>query len=142
MRRRYRQTAFADTHYWIALSSPNDRHHQRALELRQALRGVPLLTTDGVLAEYLAYFADQGAAMREAASQTVRDIYALSHVEVVEMSRQLFLAGLELYEQRPDKEYSLVDCVSMTLMKERGVFEALTHDHHFEQEGFIALIDD
>jgi len=44
-----------------------------------------------------------------------------------------------LYEQRPDKEYSLTDCISMQVMKAMGITEVLTHDRHFVQEGFIIL---
>jgi predicted nucleic acid-binding protein len=59
---------------------------------------------------------------------------------VIEHSHETFLAGLELYEARPDKGYSLTDCISMNLMRERGINEVLTHDHHFEQEGFTILL--
>jgi hypothetical protein len=50
-----------------------------------------------------------------------------------------FLAGLDLYSQRPDKGYSLADCISMQTMRREGLTEALTNDRHFEQEGFHAL---
>jgi hypothetical protein len=45
-----------------------------------------------------------------------------------------------LYKTRPDKGYSLTDCSSMLLMRERRLSEALTTDRHFEQEGFTALL--
>ena len=60
-------------------------------------------------------------------------------VDVLPQSRQSFLSGLALYEARPDKEYSLTDCRSMLAMKNLGVTEVLTHDHHFTQEGFTIL---
>jgi len=44
-----------------------------------------------------------------------------------------------LYESRPDKEWSLTDCTSFVVMKDRGLSEALTADHHFEQAGFVVL---
>ena len=49
------------------------------------------------------------------------------------------MAGLELYEARLDKGYSLADCVSMNVMKAEGLTEILTNDEHFTQEGFRAL---
>jgi len=52
----------------------------------------------------------------------------------------MLLAGLDLHFDRPDKNYSLTDCISMQMMRELGVFEILTHDHHFAQEGFVALM--
>ena len=55
-------------------------------------------------------------------------------------SRESFLAGLRLYEQRNDKGYSLVDCISMTTMRRQGILEILTNDHHFRQEGFRVVL--
>jgi len=46
---------------------------------------------------------------------------------------------MTLYEQRPDKGYSLVDCISMQTMRREGVIDVLTNDRHFQQEGFRAL---
>lgn len=48
--------------------------------------------------------------------------------------------GIELYSQRPDKNWSLTDCISFQVMKSFGITEALTGDHHFEQAGFVALL--
>ena len=48
--------------------------------------------------------------------------------------------ALDQYERRPDKDWSLTDCLSFLLMEERGITEALTADHHFEQAGFRALL--
>lgn len=52
----------------------------------------------------------------------------------------LFDAGVRLYRERPDKDWSLTDCISFVAMEERGIREALTGDHHFEQAGFVALL--
>jgi len=53
---------------------------------------------------------------------------------------ELFERGVELFRQRPDKEWSLTDCISFVAMHEAGITEALTGDHHFEQAGFRALL--
>jgi predicted nucleic acid-binding protein len=47
---------------------------------------------------------------------------------------------LSLYETRPDKGYSLTDCISMNTMRQERISDILTHDSHFTQEGFITLL--
>lgn len=63
-------------------------------------------------------------------------------VIVIPQSRESFLAGLQLYRARPDKGYSLTDCILMVTMRREGLTDALTNDRHFEQEGFRALFRD
>jgi len=45
-----------------------------------------------------------------------------------------------LYQNRPDKNWSLTDCISFVVMQEHGITEALTADRHFEQAGFVPLL--
>jgi predicted nucleic acid-binding protein len=61
-------------------------------------------------------------------------------VEIEPASRALFDAGWKLYCERPDKDWSLTDCISFVVMHDRGIVDALTGDHHFEQAGFCALL--
>ncbi len=58
---------------------------------------------------------------------------------VLPQSHESFSDGFELYQARADKGYSLTDCISMNACRERGITEILTHDVHFEQEGFRVL---
>ena len=133
------QTYFADTWYFIALHDRFDDHHVRARRLEQLLSGAAVLTHDGVLTEMLAHFSDDGPFSRMRAAALTRQL--LSSLEVIAADRSLFLSALTRYEQRPDKEYSLVDCMSMVLMTQRGITHVLTNDHHFRQEGFTVLSD-
>ena len=50
------------------------------------------------------------------------------------------MQALKLYHQHRDKEWTLTDCTSFIVMRERGLTEALTGDHYFEQAGFTALL--
>jgi len=67
-------------------------------------------------------------------------IRAQADVKVVPASSELFRRGCQLHAQRQDKEWSLTDCTSFVVMKERAVEGALTSDHHFEQAGFRLLM--
>lgn len=131
---------FADTVYWIALTNSFDQYHAKAVEVSSALGNCRLFTTDAVLTEFLNALADKGPLIRAAAVKMVEAIRSNSQVTVVPQSRRAFSRSLAFYKSRPDKGYSLTDCGSMLLMRERHLSEALTTDRHFEQEGFVALL--
>jgi predicted nucleic acid-binding protein len=63
-----------------------------------------------------------------------------AETELVRLDAQLFEEALTLYRSHSDKEWGLVDCVSFAVMRSAGVTEALTHDRHFVQAGFRALM--
>ena len=96
------------------------------------------VTTDEVLTEVLA-FCSSNEGLRKDATRVVRRILSAGTVRVIAQSREGFLDGLVLYEARPDKGYSLTDCISMQTMRREGLIDILTNDRHFEQEGFRAL---
>ena len=56
--------------------------------------------------------------------------------DVIGYEPAVYRAGFDLFAARPDKAWSLTDCISFAVMTERGLSEALTGDHHFEQAGF------
>jgi len=101
-----------------------------------------IITSADVLVEYLAFFAKAGPHVRAQAGRLVARLLQDPRVVVVPQSHKLFLDGLDLYRGRLDKGYSLTDCISMLIMRRQGITEILTHDRHFEQEGFRALFRD
>lgn len=134
------KTVFADTIYWVASLNPRDQWHEAVLRAESALGDFQIITTESVLIEVLNFYAEYKQFLRQSAARLVRSSLDNFDIEIVKHSYETFLAGLELYEARPDKGYSVTDCISMNLMRERGVNEVLTHDHHFEQEGFAVLL--
>ena len=131
---------FVDTLYFVARLNPKDQWHTAALEIEPYMKGKRLITTETVLIELLNYLAEFPSEMREAVTKFVKLALDGLIIEVVFHTHQAFLQGLELYGKRLDKGYSLTDCISMSLMRERGIQEALTHDRHFQQEGFKILL--
>ena len=72
----------------------------------------------------------------------IKDIMVNPTILVVQQIRDSFLQGLNLYENRLNKEYSLTDCIYMEVMKQLNIIGILTHDQHFSQEGFMLLFRD
>ena len=132
------KTVFADTGYWAASINPQDQLHSKALEVSRGLGKFRILTTEMVLDELLAALSK--VPLRPRAVKGVEAIRSNPNVEVVPQTSLQFLSAFEHYRATPDKEWSLTDCASFVLMRERGVTEALAHDHHFEQAGFVALL--
>jgi predicted nucleic acid-binding protein len=129
------KTVFADTFIWIALTLPRDAAYERAQQVKH-----DIVTTEEVLTEYLTFFAkDPEYLRREVAANVEAMLNNPGVVRIIPQSHASFLAGFELYRARPDKGYSLVDCISMQTMRREGLTEVLTSDRHFEQEGFRAL---
>jgi predicted nucleic acid-binding protein len=131
---------FADTAYWIALANPRDQWHPPALKASQTLKGAEISTTEEVLVEFLAHFRGFGRLMREGAVRYVENVLGNPGIVVLPQSRRSFLDGLALDKARPDKGYSLVECISMHAMRQGGMTEILSHDAHFAQEGFRLLM--
>ena len=133
---------FADTGYWIALFNPRDQLHAKAVTASQVLQGRQIVTSQMVLTEFLNHYAALGQPFRQRAVQVVRSFQSNVDVEIVPQTDGQFAAALTLYAQRPDKEWGITDCASLLIMQERGIVEALAHDDHFQQAGFIPLLRD
>jgi len=134
------RTVFADTSYWLATVIPGDQWKEAAEEARSSLGDAVLLTTDEVLTEFLNALGNRGPALRQAAVRMVRAIIENANVTVLPQTRKSFLNGLRFYHERPDKAYSLTDCISMNSMRSNNLCEVLTADEHFAQEGFTVLM--
>jgi predicted nucleic acid-binding protein len=132
---------FADTYYWIALMNKRDSAHRAVMEHTRKLAPRSVVTSDEVLTEFLAFCASD-ALLRGTAGRAVSGLLSNPDIRVIPQSRNSFLDGLALYNSRPDKGYSLTDCISMQMMRREGLTDVLTNDRHFEQEGFRRVFQD
>ncbi len=130
---------FADSCYWIALCSPRDQHHAAALSAGRGLHGAQIVTTQELLTEFLTAFR-YTSDLRRIACRRVQQITADPQFLILPQTPETFHAGLTFYQSRPDKQFSLTDCISMTTMRQLAMTEVLTHDAHFAQEGFSLLL--
>lgn len=68
-------------------------------------------------------------------------IQSASYIQLVRIEFDIENAAWQLLKQRPDKNWSLVDATSFTMMQQLGIQNALTSDRHFEQAGFVRLLN-
>ena len=132
------KVVFADTGYWVAVLSPIDDWKVKATAASRTLGKVRIVTTEMVLDELLAALSK--VPVRAMVIRGVEAIRSNPNIEVVPQTSLQFSEAFEAYRRVMDKEWSLTDCASFALMKERGLSEALAHDRHFEQAGFVALL--
>ena len=127
-----------DTSGFLCVLDKRDlRHRKAATYLRSASFR---LTHNYVLAELVAR-AESRNFSREITLGFLAEIFDDKHIEIIWVGENLTERAIDLLRRRMDKEWSLCDAVSFLLMEEYGISEALTTDHHFEQAGFIKLLD-
>lgn len=127
---------FADTWFFLALLDEGDEHHDRVSQFAAERLG-RMLTTRWVLAETANAFA--APAFRTATATFLLDLENDPSVAITGNSDELYHRGLLLYSERPDKQWSLTDCISFLVMADEGLQEALTEDRHFTQAGFVPV---
>ena len=131
---------FADTQFFVGRINPLDHWHHEAILIESTLIDPYYVTTESVLTEVLTYFCGFGPRMRIKAARAIELILADPNTEVIPISHEIFLEGVDLYKKRPDKSYSLTDCISINVCRSREIEDVLSHDHHFSQEGLNILM--
>jgi predicted nucleic acid-binding protein len=131
---------FLDTNGWLALLNASEELHQRADAFWRSLgnRNYSVVLTDWIIAETGNGLARTLA--RERFALIAQSLFTNPRCRVVFVTPSLVRQGLDLFRQRADKQWGLVDCVSFSVMTNEGINEAFTTDRHFEQAGFKALL--
>lgn len=133
------QNYFADTVFWIALIVKQDQYHERARQWALRISG-RITTTVAVLLETANALARP--AWRVQCIALLEHLQQRPDVEVVSLSQELWQQSWTLYRERPDKAWSLTDCLSFQVMQGAGLANALTADDHFRQAGFRPVLLD
>jgi uncharacterized protein len=133
---------FIDTSGWGSFFVSSEPFHADAVAYVRRWRsdGTRLITTNYVLAELTALFTRPLRLPRPFLLRVADTLRSESWVEIVHIDPSLDAQAWALLKQRPDKEWSLADAASFLVMRQRGITEALTGDHHFDQAGFIRLL--
>ncbi len=127
-----------DTSGLLCLFDEKDFRHAEAAQIFNERRN--LITTNYVLSEFVPLSYVRGF-KREDSLNFLFDLCALPRLELVWVQNNLHDQAMKLLKKRLDKNYSLCDAVSFVIMREREIAEALTTDKHFEQEGFVKLLE-
>lgn len=125
-----------DTSFLIAQAAEDDQHHEIARLSWKGLAAAPptLVATDYILCEVVASFQNRHDHEKAVTlGEFLRDSPEITFILV---DRDLLEESWKFLVDRPDKEYSLTDCVSFVLMRHLGISTALTFDRHFVQDGF------
>lgn len=134
---------FVDTSGWGHLVDSTQRHHEQAAAIYRLARqqGRGIVTSNYILTELVALLTSPLRVPRPAIVSFIDSLKASPYVRVIHISPALDQDAWQLLKSRQDKEWSLVDCASFVLMQQQDITEALTTDHHFEQAGFIQLLE-
>lgn len=120
------------------MEDADDGNHPAAVQHREGLEETQLMmmtTTSYVVDEVVTFFNVRG--QHGKAVELGEALLSSDSVKMVHVGEDLLTRGLDLLRSRPDKRYSLTDCVSFVVMRERGITSAFAFDRHFEQEGFV-----
>ena len=130
-----------DAVYLIASFDAADQWRRSANELEDLVESRRLVTTDGVLSEFLAHCSRFEQDRRHGAARYVQELRASDRIEIVELTAALVIPGIEAYagEFRYSR-LSLQDCISILVMRQRGISEALTADREFTLAGINVLM--
>jgi len=128
---------FLDTAGLLCIFDRADSRHQIANDFFRQAKS--LITSNYVLAEFLPLVMSRKL-HRTSSLFFLRNLILLPRLKLVWIDETIHHKAMLLIENRLDKNYSICDAVSFVVMRERRITEALTTDHHFEQEGFIRLL--
>ncbi|MGH9946288.1 MAG: type II toxin-antitoxin system VapC family toxin [Pyrinomonadaceae bacterium] len=136
-----RSVVFVDTSALVALVDNTDFFHTAAREIMYELRRnhVRFCFTKLIIVEFLNSLCS--VKFRKRAIDLADSMDSLESVSTISLDDSLYERAYELYRNRPDKNWSLTDCASFVVMKDRGVDLAFTSDKHFEQAGFVGLLE-
>ena len=105
-------TVFADAFFYVAFMNQLDEHHKEVKAWAQGFDG-EIVTTQWVLTEVADAFA--GSHLRRQIKAGFDLLKQDSATRIIEVSPEYFTRGMKLYNDRPDKEWSLTDCISMVM---------------------------
>lgn len=133
---------FVDTSGWASIATPKQADHKVASSYYYRIRHNRQLfiTTNYIIAELASLLASPLRIPRPTIVTFIEGFKVSPFVQIIHVDLALDQQAWQLFRQRRDKTWSLVDCTSFVLMEQMKIREALTTDQHFEQAGFLRLL--
>ena len=127
-----------DTSGWLCILDERDERHRTAVDLFNSSR--TLITHSYIIAE-LVPLCQSRRFSRIRTLNFLDELVSDPTIEILWLDVTLTRQGINLLASREDKRWSLCDAVSFIIMNRYGISDALTTDHHFEQAGFVRLLE-
>lgn len=127
-----------DTSGWFCLFDRTDFRHKNAFDL---YRSATLRITHSYILSELVALAISNRHSLSRIVPFVQDILVDTEIRTIWVDEILTWRAIDLLNSRLDKTWSLCDAASFVIMKDERISESLTTDHHFEQAGFIKLLE-
>ena len=136
------EVLFVDSVYLIGLFSPTDNWRAATLAAADEMSPQqPMVTSEGVILETLAYFARDPGSQRVRLGRWIASLRADPRYTIVPHDRRLSEAAIDLYTgEFANSTFSLQDCVAIVIMREYGITSILTADQEFARAGFTPLL--
>jgi predicted nucleic acid-binding protein len=119
---------FADTSFWVALVDSRVAYHAKAFDWSLKISGSIVTANTFCKPNWR--------------PKVIALIDHIVHRGDIEVVYKTWHRGWQLFTERSDKSWSLTDCISFEVMRERGLTDALAADSHFRQAGYRALLLD
>jgi len=134
------KSVFVDTSAWLALINKSDEFHEKAKLIRNTLikDKISFVMSDYIIVEIANCLSR--ISFRETAIKVIDFILNSEDIELIRVDEEIFEKAWGLYSRMIDKEWGFTDCTSFVIMRKRGIQEAFSTDHHFEQAGFKILL--
>jgi predicted nucleic acid-binding protein len=127
---------FVDTSGWYDLLFSGSPAHDEIVQLMHR-PDLKLVTSTYVLDELAALLLTRGG--HAIAARAGAHIRSAAEVRVEHPDAAEELRAWALFLERPDKRYTLTDCLSFVMMRRLNIETAIATDEHFRQEGFVTL---
>lgn len=132
-------SVFVDTGAWIALSVVRDQSHKPAAAYARTLAATKrlLMTTNYVLIEtYTRIRYDDGHTKAIAFDARIDTLQDQQRLIVEWVTPEIHDRALQIFRKYADQAFSMVDCASFVVARNRGIKEVFGFDKNFLTMGF------